>query len=99
MKTNQPQQPTMPRDFTQPITARGSELSAVIAEATAQGYHGHLMKIKSKTAYQLKFFRLATAPETGKQFRESPLEVRPVQGQRNFPKNSISHQNQLFDTP
>lgn len=64
--------PAMPLDFSQPITVRGYELAQTIAEAHVAGYHGHLMKIKSKTAYQLKFFRLPTAPKAGKQFRESP---------------------------
>ncbi len=62
--------PAMPLDFSQPITVRGSELAQTISEAHAAGYHGHLMKIKSKTAYQLKFFRLPSALRAEKQFRE-----------------------------
>jgi hypothetical protein len=63
MKPNQPQLPTMPPDFSQPITARGSELAQAIAEAQAQGYHAHRMKVSSQAVYELQFFRLAGTPQ------------------------------------
>jgi hypothetical protein len=53
------------RDWTQPQTVRGSELAQAIAEAHAAGYHGHLMKLRPKAMYQLKFFRLPSVPEAG----------------------------------
>jgi|GEM_PF-3264204 hypothetical protein len=65
------------RDWTQPITVKGSELAQAIAEAHAAGYHGHLMKLRPMAMYQLKFFRLPSAPEAGKQFRESPFKSDP----------------------
>jgi hypothetical protein len=54
------------RDWTQPQTVRGSELAQAIAEAHAAGYHGHLMKLRPKAMYQLKFFRLPSVPEAWK---------------------------------
>jgi hypothetical protein len=64
---NSAKQPTLPgvRDWTQPITARGSELAAVIAEAQAAGFHAHRMKVSSQALYELKFFRLAVTAEAG----------------------------------
>ena len=60
-------QPTLPgvRDWTQPITARGCELAAVIAEAQAAGFHAHRMKVSSQAIYELQFFRLAGTAEAG----------------------------------
>ena len=55
-----PIQPTFPklRDFSQPITVRGSELAAVIAEAQAQGYQAHRMTVTDQVVYRLMFWRL-----------------------------------------
>lgn len=63
MKTSQPQLPTMPPDFSKPITVRGSELAQAIAEAQAQGFHAHRMKVLPEVIYELQFFRLAGTAE------------------------------------
>jgi hypothetical protein len=51
----------MPRDFSQPITVRGSELAQAIAEAQAQGYHAHRMKVLPEVIYELQFWKLSAA--------------------------------------
>jgi hypothetical protein len=66
MKPNQPQLPSMPRDFSKPITARGSELAAVIKEAQAAGWTAHRMRVLPEVIYELQFFRLAGTAEAGR---------------------------------
>jgi hypothetical protein len=73
--SQQPQLPAMPRDFSQPITVRGSELAQAIAEAQAQGYHAHRMKVLPEVIYELQFWKLPAA-EAGKHFRE-PSKTEP----------------------
>lgn len=45
------------RDWTQPQTAHGSELAAVIPEARAAGYHAHRMKVSTQAVYELQFWK------------------------------------------
>jgi len=102
MKPSQPQLPTMPRDFSQPVECRGSELVRVIAEARAQGFHGHLMRVKSKATYQLKFFRLPSAAKAGKTFKETVTTTAKARriaipgspAETQFLTVSVSHANQ-----
>jgi hypothetical protein len=70
MKASQPQLPTMPRDFSQPVEVKGSELPRLLAEAKAAGFNCHRMSVTGDTVYRLQFFRLPSAAKAGKQFRE-----------------------------
>jgi hypothetical protein len=45
-------------DFTQPVEVRGRDLQAIIAEAKAQGYHAHRMRVLPDVVYQLQFWRV-----------------------------------------
>jgi hypothetical protein len=78
MKTSQPQLPAMPRDWTRPQAVAGSELSAVIAEARAAGWHAHWMKVLPAVTYELQFFRLAGTGGGGKQSKDSFSKSRPA---------------------
>jgi hypothetical protein len=49
------------RDWTQPITVRGCELAAIIAEAQAQGFNCHRMTVIDMAVYRLMFWKLPTA--------------------------------------
>jgi hypothetical protein len=69
------------RDWTQPITARGNELAAVIKEAQAAGFHAHRMKVSSQAVYELQFWKLPTAqagspPEISKESFSRPNPAR-----------------------
>jgi hypothetical protein len=66
MKTSQPQLPTMPRDWREPVECRGSELAAVIAEALAAGYHAHRMTAADVAVYRLQFWRITGTADAGK---------------------------------
>ncbi|MDD5141518.1 MAG: hypothetical protein PHY43_14815 [Verrucomicrobiales bacterium] len=55
MKTAQ--LPAMP-DYSKPVECRGSELSAVIAQAQAAGFHCHRMTVADQVVYRLQFWRL-----------------------------------------
>jgi hypothetical protein len=66
MKPSQPQLPTMPRDFSQPVECRGSELAAVIREAQAAGYHAHRMTAADVAVYRLQFWRITGTTDAGK---------------------------------
>lgn len=90
MKPNQPQLPTL-TDWTQPITARGNELAAVIAEAQSAGFHAHRMKVSSQALYELKFFRLAGPPEN---FRE-PLN--PIYAQDRPGIRAVSRETKIYE--
>lgn len=65
----QPQLPTMPTDFTQPVECLGHNLAAVIAEANTAGYHAHSMTVKDIAVYRLRFWRITGTAEGGKQKR------------------------------
>jgi hypothetical protein len=82
MSVTQPQLPAMQRDFTQPAECRGAELSAVIAEAQAVGYHAHSMTVLPEVVYVLRFYRLPETPAAGGGTNPSGRSETPRTGQR-----------------
>ena len=101
MSTTQPQLPTMPRDFTQPVECRGAELSAVIAEARAAGYEAHRMTVLPEVVYELRFFRLAGTAEAGEARGTKPAEgwKRPANAAQGTGTGAVEDGKQFRESP